>query len=93
MMFAQYCRIESKAGGVSASGREMIRAALSLIKPESRYSREYRKGRHEWLRQMLVMHDEARREYKSVVCGRRIQPETRAERDARIRRTMYHYAG
>ena len=88
MMYGQYCRIESKAGGVSATGREMIRAARTMVTKQG-LSRACRLVRHKWLREMLVMHDEARQEYVSVVCARRIAPESRAQRDARIRRTMY----
>ena len=69
MMFAQYCRIESRAGGVACSEREFIRAALSMIKKRARYgkvAREYRTGRHIWLRQGLEMRLKARAEYTHV---------------------------
>jgi hypothetical protein len=70
MMFAQYCRIETRAGGVSCTEREFIRAALSVIKKHSRYSREYRTNRHTWLRRGLKMRLQARDEYQRVVTGR-----------------------
>ena len=89
MMFGQYCRIETKAGGVSASGRDMIRAARTMLAPSGKL-RAQREARHQWLREMLVMHDDARQEYVSVVCARRIAPVSREERDQRIRRTMYY---
>lgn len=53
MNFSQYCRIESAAGGIGASDRTFIRAALKLIKPESRFLRKQRDIRHEWLRDGL----------------------------------------
>ena len=70
MMFSQYCRIETKAGGVWATPRMMIRAAHTLLAPRGR-SREQREARHEWLREMLHMHHEARVEYMSVMGARR----------------------
>ncbi len=69
MMYAQYCRIESKAGGVSCTEREFIRAALSLIKPKSRVSRKLRLQRHDWLKSGLVHHHLARKQYVDVMRG------------------------
>ena len=70
MMFAQYCRIESRAGGVHASPRAMIRAARTMLTKRGK-SREQREARHEWLREMLTMHHDAMVEYMSVLSGRR----------------------
>lgn len=70
MMFGQYCRIESKAGGVWATRRQMIRAARTLLAPRGK-SREQRDARHAWLREMLAMHFDAQVEYMSVMSGRR----------------------
>ena len=67
MMYAQYCRIESRAGGVSCSARQFVRAALSMIKKRSRYSREFRDARHQWLREGLDYRLMARDEYMSVM--------------------------
>ena len=69
MMFAQYCRIESLAGGVHASPREMIRAARTMLTPLGK-SREQREARHQWLREMLDMHHDAMVTYMSVLTGR-----------------------
>jgi len=69
MMFAQYCRIESKAGGVSCTRREFIRAALSLIKKGSRYSRKFRQQRHNWLKSGLALRADARQQYVDVMRG------------------------
>jgi len=69
MMFGQYCRIESRAGGVACTEREFIRAALSMIKKNARFGPiacEYRTGRHMWLRQGLEMRLKARDEYRHV---------------------------
>jgi hypothetical protein len=66
-MFAQYCRIESRAGGVSASPRAMIRSARKCLSKSGK-SRESREMRH-----MLAMHHEALLEYMSVMSGRKIK--------------------
>lgn len=55
MIFAQYCRIEAKAGGVGCSDREFIRAALSKIHKCYRYDRAIREPRHKWLRDGLAI--------------------------------------
>ena len=70
MMFAQYCRIESRAGGVSCTKREFIRQCLGMIKKRSRYSREFRTERHSWIRSGLKMRGEALQEYRDVIGGR-----------------------
>ncbi len=90
MMFAQYCRIEARAGGVSCTRREFIRECLKMIRKRSRYSREFREDRHEWIRSGLAMRDDAREEYCNVVTGRFPIPESRTDHDARMRRTQYH---
>jgi len=72
MMFGQYCRIESRAGGVGCSDREFIRAALSCIKKQHRFgkiAREYRKGRHMWLRDGLKQKQTALADYNYVTGG------------------------
>jgi hypothetical protein len=70
MMFAQYCRIETRAGGVSATPRQMIRSARKCLSKAGK-SRESRAMRHEWLREMLSMHHEALIEYMCVMGARR----------------------
>ncbi len=69
MMFGQYCRIESRAGGVGCTEREFIRAALSMINKESRRSRDLRIPRRAWLRDGLKMRLEARGVYRHVTGG------------------------
>jgi hypothetical protein len=61
MMYAQYYRLESKAGGVSCSNREFIRACLSVIKKRYRFDHSHRVARHAWLREGLTMLVDARR--------------------------------
>jgi len=70
MMYGQYCRIETRAGGCSASPRAMIRSARKCLRKSGK-TRETRAMRHEWLREMLAMHFEANVEYMSVMSGRR----------------------
>jgi len=53
MNFAQYCRIESMAGGLSCSDREFIRAALTKLSAEGK-SVGKRAWRHAWLRDGLA---------------------------------------
>ena len=69
MMYAQYCRLESKAGGVSCTPREFIRACLSVLKKKSRYSRTFRHQRHQWIRSGLAMRLDARQQYHDVMSG------------------------
>lgn len=59
MLYAQYCRIETKAGGVWCSRRQLIRAARTLLAPRSK-TRELREARQKWLREALELHHEAR---------------------------------
>lgn len=67
MMYAQYCRIESRAGGVGATDRQFIRAALSTLAKPYRYKRTSREVRHGWLREGLRMLGLARNMYCSVM--------------------------
>lgn len=67
MMFAQYCRIESRAGGVLSTDRQFIRAALSTLAKPYRYSRKSRKVRHGWLRAGLAIHAKSRIEYSKAI--------------------------
>lgn len=53
--FAQYCRIESIAGGASASPRAIVRAAWTLLSENGR-TPAMRHHRHAWLRQVLAYH-------------------------------------
>jgi hypothetical protein len=65
MLFSQYCRIESKLGGIGSTDREFIRAALKLITAKAR-RRPMRAARHEWLRSGLGQKAAAEREYRAI---------------------------
>lgn len=66
MMYGQYCRIESRAGGVNATHRQFIRAALSCIKKPYRFRRASRNWRHQWLREGLEALSAASRSCREV---------------------------
>ena len=66
MMYAQYCRIESRAGGVGCSARQFIKAAHTMLKPRA-LKFECRDARHAWLRDGLNYRLMARDEYMSVM--------------------------
>ena len=70
MMYAQYCRLETKAGGVFATDREFIRACRSSIKRNYRGNRTQRKIRHKWIRSGLELKKKASQEYIDVMSGR-----------------------
>ena len=53
MTYAQYLRIETKAGGVSATPRQFIKAAHSLLSDQGK-SKDRREWRHQWLREGLA---------------------------------------
>lgn len=68
MMFSQYCRIESAAGGVFCTEREFIREAHKLLSKTGK-SHDQREARHAWLRDGLKMRLDARQEYRDVMSG------------------------
>ena len=49
MIYSQYLRIETKAGGVKCTDKQFIKACHSLLSDYGK-SRKYRKNRHEWIR-------------------------------------------
>lgn len=49
MLYAQYLRIETKAGGVSCTDRQFIKAAHTLLNPNGK-KLGFREARHKWLR-------------------------------------------
>lgn len=58
--YAQYLRIEAKAGGVHASPRAVIKASHTLLSPTARHGGYLVKTlRHEWLRSVLSHHQRA----------------------------------
>ena len=66
MFWGTYCRLNLH---VSASTRDVLRAAQKVIKPEARYSRKARKQRHFFYRNMLAMHNRAVELYQKVNTG------------------------
>ncbi len=57
--YGQYCRVETKAGGVRAPTRAFLRAAVyGFLSPMAR-TRQHRAERHEWLRDLLAYRAEA----------------------------------
>jgi len=62
MMYSQYCRIESKAGGVFAPPRRMIKAFRTILSPKGK-SRECREYRHAMVAEMFDLQREATQTY------------------------------
>lgn len=65
--FAAYNRLGLH---VSASNREVVRAALRLLRRESRYGPKHRAPRQEFLRELIQHHHGARDLYLRVNSGR-----------------------
>ena len=59
MMHAQYCRIESIAGGCHCTNREFIRACHSRLNKLGK-SHARREWRHAWIREGIQQLDNAR---------------------------------
>ena len=55
MMYSQYCRIETKAGGVRCTDRAFVRACHTKLRASGK-TREKRTIRHEWIREGLAIH-------------------------------------
>lgn len=69
MYFSQYCRIESKLGGIGATDREFIKAAHKLVAKPCRRGRLHRRARHEWLRSGLDHKRAAEDTYRACTTG------------------------
>ena len=69
MMYAQYCRIESNAGGCTCTARQFVKAAHSMLLKRYRRSHASRTSRHLWLRDGLKQLTEARGMYCDVLRG------------------------
>lgn len=70
MIFSQYLRIETIAGGCQCTQREFIRAARGRLKKQARIKRAYRQARHEWIRQGLELLNKSKREYIEITGGK-----------------------
>lgn len=57
--FAQYLRIEKRAGGIKASRAGIVRASHKVLGPRGR-SHHCRKQRHAWIQGHLAHYDNAR---------------------------------
>lgn len=55
MLFSQYVRIETRAGGLGCTNVEFIRAAHKSLLSQSRFHHLYRADRHAWLRDGLAL--------------------------------------
>ena len=58
MIYSQYLRIESRAGGIFATRLEIIRAARTMLSDYGK-SRQARDNRHEWIGEALEYHRQA----------------------------------
>ena len=60
MLYSQYLRIQTKAGGLSASNRQIIKAVHSMLKPSAR-SHSHRCNRHKIIKMALQHHSKQRK--------------------------------
>jgi len=58
MRYSTYLRIEKRAGGVYASRKQFIRATRKVLSKQGKTA-EYRKARHDFIRQGLAYLDDA----------------------------------
>lgn len=63
MIYSQYCRIETRAGGLGCTNVEFIRAAHKSLLSQSRFHHLYRAARHAWLREGLALLEKSRAMY------------------------------
>jgi len=59
MLYSQYLRVQTRAGGIAASNRELIKALYSILAPGAR-SFKHREARHSIIRQALEYHRAAK---------------------------------
>jgi len=69
MMYAQYLRLETKAGGCTATPREFVKACHTVLK-QSGKARNKRDVRHQWIREGLIYLNRSRVEYVEIITGR-----------------------
>ena len=63
MLFSQYCRIETRAGGLGCTDVEFIRSAHKSLHGPARFHHLYRADRHAWLRDGLALLAQSRAMY------------------------------
>ena len=61
MLYSQYLRIETIAGGVGCTDKPFIAACHSLLK--NKFSRTERNDRHAWIRDGLAYLNKSRGQY------------------------------
>ena len=69
MMYAQYLRLESKAGGVNATTKQFVKACHSVLRKSGK-QRDKRSARHQWIREGLAYLGRSRLEYQQIIQGR-----------------------
>lgn len=69
MLYSQYERLESKAGGITASNRDFIKACYTVLRPRTK-TRAWRDARHTWLREGLEHLKDAKDLFYNVQTGR-----------------------
>ena len=68
MLYSQYERIESIAGGVGASNRQFVRACHTRLNKLAK-TRKMRSERHDWIRGGLAHFADAQTLYHDVMRG------------------------
>ncbi len=66
MLYSQYLRIETIAGGVGATTRQFIRACHTRLGKRGK-SRELRDTRHKWIRDGIAEREYARELYRDII--------------------------
>jgi hypothetical protein len=61
MLYSQYLRLETIAGGVGCTDKQFIAACQTFLK--NKYSREERNDRHAWIRDGLAYLNKSRNMY------------------------------
>lgn len=69
MPFNEFCRIETRAGGVGCTNVEFIRSAHKSLLRQARFNHLYRADRHAWLREGLALLEKSRQQYVQVMRG------------------------
>jgi hypothetical protein len=65
MQYAQYKRIETKAGGLTCTNKRFIKACYTVLSTQGK-QRDSRIIRHAWLRQGLEMLSTSKAQYRRL---------------------------
>ena len=71
MIYSQYLRIETIAGGCTCTARGFIRAARSRLKPEYRIARKAREARQAWIKSGLAQLNKSKQQYQEIYRGQK----------------------